>query len=103
MFTGATSENQLQEFELGTRPEELLLADFSRWPHHTSKSGSRNNRSIAIYHPIPLQSLAKQKITLEYAFKALMHQICDAGAGEFVFLEYVLSQQLDLCHKYMCA
>eukprot|EP00892_Ulva_mutabilis_P002761 jgi/Ulvmu1/12486/UM009_0139.1 len=85
--TGAASDTQLQEFELGQRPEELLLADFSRWPHHMAKRGGRSSRTITVYRPIPLQSLGKQKITLEHAFKALMHQVCDAGAGEFVFLE----------------
>lgn len=86
---GGDLDTQLQEFELRNRPEELLLADFSRWPNHMAKGGGRNSRTVAVYRPIPLQSLGKQKITLEFAFKALMHQICDAGAGEFVFLECV--------------
>jgi hypothetical protein len=73
-------------FELGARVEELLHPDFSQWPRRPKRGeAERNTRA---YRPIPLQSLGSTKVPLEHAFKSLMNQICDAGAGEYVFLRY---------------
>jgi hypothetical protein len=87
---GHAEDEHLPDFMLGTRGEDLLQPEFSRWPLHSSKSGSTGRASHA-YRPIALQTLGKTKIPLEHAFKALLHQICDATAGEYVFLECVLA------------
>ena len=42
-----------------------------------------------LYTPIALQSLGKRKVPQEAAFKAIVHLLCDAAAGEFTFLECV--------------
>ena len=64
--------------------EELLHPDFSQWPRRAKRGEAE--RAASAYRPIPLQTLGNSKVSLEHAFKSLMNQICDAGAGEYVFL-----------------
>lgn len=87
-FTHADSHtnDHLADLELGSRPEELLHADFSRWPARALR-GSETAHGLHIFQPIVLQNLGKRKVPLEYAFKSVLHQLCDAAVGEFTFLE----------------
>lgn len=80
----AVEKERLHCFEVGARVEELLHPDFSQWPRR-AKRGEPELTKMA-YRPIPLQSLGNTKVPLEHAFKSLMNQICDAGAGEYAFL-----------------
>lgn len=80
----------MADFELGSRAEELLHPDFSRWPSQALRGGSSpTGRAVKLYQPIALQTIGKQKVPQEHAFKALTHQICAAAAGEYAFLECV--------------
>jgi hypothetical protein len=81
---GSIEKDGLQSFEVGSRVEELLHPDFSQWPRRAKRG--EPERTARTYRPIPLQSLGNTKVPLEHAFKSLMNQLCDAGAGEYVFL-----------------
>lgn len=81
---GSVEKGSLQCFEVGARVEELLHPDFSQWPRRAKRG--EPERAARMYRPIPLQTLGNSKVPLEHAFKSLMNQICDAGAGEYVFL-----------------
>jgi hypothetical protein len=84
---GAAADDHLADFELGSRADELLHPDFSRWPAQALRASAHESRPLRIYHPIALQSVGKQKVPREAAFKAVLHQLCAAAAGEFAFLE----------------
>jgi hypothetical protein len=77
----------MAEFELGSRAQDLLHPDFSRWPTQSLRGGSLQAQSIKVYQPIALQTIGKQKIAQEYAFKSLTSQVCEAAAAEYAFLE----------------
>jgi hypothetical protein len=42
---------------------------------------------LKLYKPVALQSLGRKKLSQEAAFKAVLHQLCAAAAGEYAFLE----------------
>lgn len=92
---GAVERGGLQCFEVGARVEELLHPDFSQWPRRAKRG--EPERTTRVYRPIPLQSLGNSKVSLEHAFKSLMNQICDSGAGEYVFLRCAAVQRGTAC------